>query len=207
MRVVWPLLRGAVVGLAVVTSCSGVSPIGSPPTSVDLATASVSSPCGGGDTSPLPSPTQEVMSEGFESWPLPRVFISNHELDGDAVACFDGVVILVYRPYVDDRVIFAHEYCHAVAFLHGRFSPPGFPVPARDSPRARALDASTWEQEIWAVTCSTAVTGTRDWTWGNLVDDTTDTALEWAQAHIAAGPPARVSTPSGWSAPPSPRAP
>lgn len=143
------------------------------------------------------------MREGFGSWPLPQVFISDDELDGEAVACFDGTLILVYRPYANDRVVFAHEYCHAVAFLHGRRSPPGFPVPARDSPRARALDVVTWEQEIWAVTCSTAVTGERDWTWGHLVDDTTDIALEWARAYVAAGPPHNLKAPSNWTLTPA----
>jgi hypothetical protein len=200
MRVLSPLFRGALVGLAAVTSCSGMSSLGAPPASVDLAAASVTSPCGGGDTTPLPIDATPRIRQGFDSWPLPPVFISNDELDGDAVACFDGVLILVYRPYAEDRVILAHEFCHAVAFLHGHRSPPGFPVPARDSPRARALDLAIWEQEIWAVTCSTAVTGERDWTWGHLVDDTTPEALSWAHTHMATGPTSELSAPYGWKA-------
>lgn len=200
MRVLRLVARGALVGMAVVTSCSG-GRTGAQQGDVDLAAAAVSSPCGGGDLQPLSETATAVMREGFESWPLPPVYVSELDLDDDAVACFDGVAVLVHRDYAQDRVIVAHEYCHAVASLKDLRAPEGFPLPEPRTARARALESHIWKQEIWAVSCSTAVTGERDWSWGHLVDDSTEEAQRWAGAYIAAGPTSDVTVPRDWTIP------
>ena len=188
------------VGLVVVTSCSGVDLTRDrSPDTFDVAEAVEHSPCGGGDLRPMTASVEADLRDGFELWPLPPVFISGAELGGDAVACFDGDAVLVNDDHDLDRVIIAHEWCHAIAYLFDRTAPWGFPSPSPQSPRARALEPEVWHQEIWAVTCSTAVTGAEDWSWGHLVHDTTDEALMWAAAFVAAGPDEAVDPPPHWT--------
>ena len=141
------------------------------------------------------------MQRGFERWPLPPVFISAQELDGYAVACFDGKAVIVHEHQADDRVIVAHEFCHAVAYLFDRTAPLGFPSPEPLTPRATALEPEVWHQEIWAVSCSTGVTGDEDWSWGHLVDDSTPEAIDWAADFIAEGPSDATEAPSHWTTP------
>jgi hypothetical protein len=185
--------------MVAVASCSGVAPQAGWLDGSDLAAHLARSPCGGGDFSLSTPEAVSDLSAGFEAWPLPQVYVSAEPLDDDAVACFDGVIIVVDRRYHDDRVIHAHEFCHAITFLEGQPTPPSFPLPEPVSPHARALTTEIWEQEIWAVTCSTAVTGLRDWSWGGLVDDTTPQALEWARTFVIDGPSTAVQPPPSWS--------
>lgn len=96
-------------------------------------------------------------------------------------------------------MILAHEFCHAIAYVNERSSPLNFSSPVPYSPRAQALEPSIWQQEIWAVTCATAVTGPQDWSWGNLIDDSTAEAARWASAYVAAGPSEPVDVPVNWS--------
>jgi hypothetical protein len=189
------------VGLMVLASCSGVTTLDvvQPATVAELATALESSPCGGGGLWPMSDDDVLVARQGFERWPLPPVFVSTQPLGDDAVGCFDGNAVLIHEPYMNEWVILAHEFCHAIAYLNNRSTPLNFPSPVPDSPRARALQPSIWHQEIWAVTCATAVTGSQDWSWGQLIDDSTDEAARWAAAYVAAGPSEPVDVPTNWS--------
>lgn len=194
--------RGVLVGLAVVSSCSGggndadraLDPL-------RLAEALESSPCGGGELRAMPTRELSLMRQGFERWPLPPVYVSARELGGDAVACFDGKAVIVHQHQAADRVIVAHEFCHAVAYLFDRTAPLGFPSPEPVTARAQALEPEVWHQEIWAVTCSTAVTGDEDWSWGHLIHDSTAEALTWARNFIADGPRHATEAPSHWTTP------
>jgi len=184
----------------VVASCSGARSAGDGRLDpARLAESLESSPCGGGDMHPMAVASVAEMAKGFESWPLPPVFISTEELDGDAVACFDGDAVLVHTEHADDRVIVAHEFCHAIAYLFDRTAPLGFPSPEPRSGRALALEPEIWHQEIWAVSCSSGVTGDEDWSWGHLVHDSSPEAHRWAADFVAAGPPEVVDVPANWA--------
>lgn len=185
----------------VMASCSGVTPFDrtQPETIAELALALESSPCGGGGLRPMSDEDLNIARRGFEQWPLPPVFVSTETLGDDAVGCFDGKAVLIHERYVDEWVILAHEFCHAIAFLYQRSTPLGFPSPTPESPRAQALQPSIWHQEIWAVTCATAVTGVQDWSWGHLIEDSTEEAAKWAAAYVTAGPSEPLDLPVNWS--------
>lgn len=198
-------LRGMLVGLAVVASCSGAGPNAERALDpVQLAEVLEKSPCGGGNLRLVSADSRAAMTQGFDAWPLPQVFVSADELGDDAVACFDGRAVLVETEHADDRVILAHEFCHAIAYLYDRTAPMGFPSPTPQSPRALALEPEVWHQEIWAVSCSTGVSGDEDWSWGHLVYDSTAEAIEWAASFVAAGPEEPLVTPVNWVEPQRP---
>ena len=185
------LLIGAVIGSAAMASCSGV--LGSRATPVDLA----ASPCGGTGLVELDSVTVSAVRSLFPNWPTPPVYASETPLADGAVGCFDGRVVVVVAEHRDDPSIIAHEFCHAIAHLDDSPVPGEFPVPSRP-PQATTMSPELWAQEMWATTCSSAVTMTDDWSWGGIVSHADAATRNWSASYVQRGPTDAVTTPEGW---------
>ena len=197
MRSPWrAFLIGAVLGPATIVACSGV--FDCPATSPDLA----GSPCGGTDLTEIASPSVSQVRRIFRIWPTPTIYWSEDALADGAVGCFDGQMIVVGAPQADDLVILAHEICHAIAHLEGGPVPVGFPVPERPL-EAHAMDEDLWAQEMWATTCSSAMVGDEDWSWGGIARHGDLGARDWARRFVEAGPSPEVESPSGWEPAPA----